>query len=150
MQTLAGPPLEPGAFLNPRERPGPVVILARSETYRPDGCPLAAATGLAKLLDNRSFARVIASYQLGLPGLFLLPLGLQVPVLPRDRPRLFSLSLRVEVRASKSSTGPPLTRLSLGQAPGHCSSGSILSIRCLGRDYRSSDPGDGLGDLASS
>jgi hypothetical protein len=36
----------------------------------------AAATGLAKLLDNRGFAQVIASYQLGLPGLFLLPLGL--------------------------------------------------------------------------
>ncbi|MGH8479850.1 MAG: MauE/DoxX family redox-associated membrane protein [Gammaproteobacteria bacterium] len=32
------------------------------------------ATGLAKLLDNRGFAQVIASYQLGLPG--LLPLGL--------------------------------------------------------------------------
>jgi hypothetical protein len=34
------------------------------------------ATGLGKLLDNRGFAQVIASYQLGLPGLFLLPLGL--------------------------------------------------------------------------
>jgi hypothetical protein len=37
---------------------------------------LFTVTGLAKLLDNRSFAQVIASYQLGLPGLFLLPLGL--------------------------------------------------------------------------
>ena len=37
---------------------------------------LFTATGLAKLLDNRGFAQVIASYQLGLPGLFLLPLGL--------------------------------------------------------------------------
>ncbi len=35
---------------------------------------LFTATGLAKLLDNRGFAQVIASYQLGLPG--LLPLGL--------------------------------------------------------------------------
>ena len=30
---------------------------------------LFTATGLAKLLDNRGFAQVIASYQLGLPGL---------------------------------------------------------------------------------
>ena len=37
---------------------------------------LFTATGLGKLLDNRGFAQVIASYQLGLPGLFLLPLGL--------------------------------------------------------------------------
>ena len=36
---------------------------------------LFTATGLAKLLDNRGFAEVIASYQLGLPGLLLLPLG---------------------------------------------------------------------------
>jgi len=33
------------------------------------------ATGLAKLLDNHGFAEVIASYQLGLSGLLLLPLG---------------------------------------------------------------------------
>ena len=49
-----------GEVLNPRERPSPVAILARSEAYRPNGCPL---------------AEVITSYQLGLPGLLLLPLG---------------------------------------------------------------------------
>jgi hypothetical protein len=43
------------------------------------------ATGLAKLLDNRGFAQVIASYQLGLPGLFLLPLGLCVSLRGLDR-----------------------------------------------------------------
>lgn len=37
---------------------------------------LFTVTGLAKLLDNRGFAQVIASYQLGLPGLILLPFGL--------------------------------------------------------------------------
>ncbi|MGH8577590.1 MAG: MauE/DoxX family redox-associated membrane protein, partial [Gammaproteobacteria bacterium] len=37
---------------------------------------LFTATGLAKLLDNRGFVQAIASYQLGLPGHFLLPLGL--------------------------------------------------------------------------
>ena len=36
---------------------------------------LFTATGLAKLLDNRGFAEVITSYQLGLPGRLLLPLG---------------------------------------------------------------------------
>jgi hypothetical protein len=43
------------------------------------------ATGLAKLLDNRGFAQVIASYQLGLPGLFLLPLGLCIARRGLDR-----------------------------------------------------------------
>jgi uncharacterized membrane protein YphA (DoxX/SURF4 family) len=37
---------------------------------------LFTATGLGKLLDNRGFAQVIASYELGLPGPALLPLGL--------------------------------------------------------------------------
>ncbi|MGH8574432.1 MAG: MauE/DoxX family redox-associated membrane protein [Gammaproteobacteria bacterium] len=37
---------------------------------------LFTATGLAKLLDNRGFARVIAGYRLGLPDAVLLPLGL--------------------------------------------------------------------------
>ncbi len=37
---------------------------------------LFTATGLAKLLDNRGFARAIASYRLGLPDPVLLPLGL--------------------------------------------------------------------------
>ncbi len=37
---------------------------------------LFTATGLAKLLDNRGFAHVIASYRLGFPDPVLLPLGL--------------------------------------------------------------------------
>jgi uncharacterized membrane protein YphA (DoxX/SURF4 family) len=36
------------------------------------------ATGIGKLLDNRGFAQVIASYQLGLPAPVLLPLALAV------------------------------------------------------------------------
>lgn len=34
------------------------------------------STGIGKLLDNRGFADVIASYKLGLPHGFLLPIGL--------------------------------------------------------------------------
>lgn len=36
------------------------------------------ATGLGKLLDNRGFAQVIASYQLELPEALLLPLALAI------------------------------------------------------------------------
>jgi hypothetical protein len=39
---------------------------------------LFVATGIGKLLDNRGFAAVIATYQLGIPELLLLPLGLAV------------------------------------------------------------------------
>jgi hypothetical protein len=39
---------------------------------------LFTATGLAKLLDNRGFAQVIASYQPGLPDPALLALGLLI------------------------------------------------------------------------
>ncbi len=39
---------------------------------------LFVATGLGKLLDNRGFAQVIASYQFGLPDTLLLPLALAI------------------------------------------------------------------------
>lgn len=39
---------------------------------------LFVATGVGKLLDNRGFAAVIATYQLGIPEPVLLPLGLGV------------------------------------------------------------------------
>lgn len=39
---------------------------------------LFVATGAGKLLDNRGFAQVIATYQLGLPDTLLLPLALVI------------------------------------------------------------------------
>ncbi len=42
---------------------------------------LFVATGIGKLLDNRGFAVVIASYQLGIPDGWLLAVGLAVSLL---------------------------------------------------------------------
>lgn len=42
---------------------------------------LFAATGIGKLLDNRGFAGVIASYQTGLDSALMLPLGLIISLL---------------------------------------------------------------------
>jgi uncharacterized membrane protein YphA (DoxX/SURF4 family) len=42
---------------------------------------LFVATGLGKLLDNRGFAQVLDSYQLGIPDAVLLPLGLSISLL---------------------------------------------------------------------
>lgn len=39
------------------------------------------ATGIGKLLDNRGFARVIATYELGIPERGLLPLALAISLL---------------------------------------------------------------------
>ncbi|MFH0344892.1 MAG: MauE/DoxX family redox-associated membrane protein [Chromatiales bacterium] len=39
------------------------------------------ATGIGKLLDNRGFARVIATYELGIPEPGLLPLALGISLL---------------------------------------------------------------------
>ncbi len=39
------------------------------------------ATGIGKLLDNRGFARVIATYELGIPEPGLLPLALAISLL---------------------------------------------------------------------
>ena len=64
-----------GEVLNPRERPSPAAILARSEAYRPIPQVVVHRHWARQLLDTRGFAEVIASYQLGLPGLLLLPLG---------------------------------------------------------------------------
>jgi uncharacterized membrane protein YphA (DoxX/SURF4 family) len=39
------------------------------------------ATGIGKLLDNRAFAQVIATYQLAIPESLLLPLALSIALL---------------------------------------------------------------------
>jgi len=51
-----------------------VTIKPSSSCAFSSGC-CSPPPGSPSFLDNRGFAEVIASYQLGLPGLLLLPLG---------------------------------------------------------------------------
>lgn len=54
------------------------MIRAAQWTLRALLAALLLASGVGKLLDNRAFAEIIATYQLGIPEPLLLPLGLAV------------------------------------------------------------------------
>jgi len=84
-------------------------------------CVLMTTTAIGKLLDNRGFAEVIATYQFGIPEPVLLPLALSVS--------LFELGLGLAILARLKLRG--MAQLVVAVHAGYLALAAITNLRGL-------------------